>query len=250
MNILEQRTPGVSFQIHPSPIFPVLPNAPHWPGCSDRKPQLCCISFSHTHLVHQQVPMALPSRCGMAMLLQGSVCFHLLPMVGSPGRSQSGPWKCSPAISLPATNAPVGLHQTSNETQTPSLTQKFLTVRPLPASPSVSFLLSFSSPHSWLCAFCPSFNTEGSASLSFFLKQCPLSPPLLSTWLPHGLSSPTIQGLLQCWMLFDCPIEMLLQGFTLLRSSSTWIVRVCFWFVSLHYKSKEQQAPRTVPGMS
>ena len=38
------------------------------------------VSLSHTlHLVHQQVVMALPSRHIMAMLLQGSVCFHPAP---------------------------------------------------------------------------------------------------------------------------------------------------------------------------
>ena len=148
MNILQQRTPGFSSHIHPSPVLPVSPNVPPWPGCSDSKPQLCCISFSPT------APGPSASTDGSAFKTHhdnASSRFCLLPPFSRrrlssqelewPSKRQSGHfltrYKCSNGSPSDCKRNPNPIPD-SGVPHSPAM----------PASPSVSPLLSFSSPPS------------------------------------------------------------------------------------------------------
>ena len=208
MNILQQRTPGFSSQSHPSPVLSVSPNVPPWPGCSDSKPQLCCISFSPT------APGPSASTDGSAFKTHrgnASSRFCLLPPFSLSSALQAGviEWSSKRQSGHFLTRYKCSSGSPSDFKWNPNS----IPDSEVPHSPATACLSLHASPallqlsSLWLCPFCPSFNAAGSASLSFFSKQCPhpyCLPDLPMAWARPScrvctIAGPCLTALLKCY---------------------------------------------------
>ena len=228
MNILQQRTPGFSSHIHPSPVLPVSPNVRPWPGCSDSKPQLCCISFSPT------APGPSASTDGSAFKTHhgnASSRFCLLPPFSLSSALLAG---VRVALEKAVWSFPYPLQMlqwVSTRLQTKPEPHPWLRSSSQPGHACLSLRVSpalLQLTSLGLCPFCPSLNAAGSASLSFFLKQCPhpcCLPDLPMAWaLPScrvcANAGPCLTALLKCYSRASPCLDHLLPEPCLLVSGS------------------------------